>query len=581
MALPRSNFPADFEQSVERPHCLIHENNGQELWLSEHSLNPQKSTSHVLNIQPFAPDFQIEVAGHAAIPVTIAGYQKAQRYRVARWLSDRRYADGNGNTSPVIEFLQHRLCPEIFEDRHFSIIRPLGHKGRGMELDRCIADYNRDGDGLILPHNGEAMTDEQLAALFPESEAIRVALFDVIRLPNIRPVYSERIYQATFGTEKKMITEKTERTEVPKGPLTPEMREILEKYGKIVYERIAPDADRVLICFKHFHGFQGDHILHWLNDRKDSGILRSHQSGITAAHEDIMKTVDIDKVIFYEESATRSFEKGTDEEKEARRKMATALTILSDKKIRMELCTRLSQALHISADFIQRVLFGFDHPENSIVRFCMTSDRMHQLHGDGRVERWQELLERYDTLDEQIGSLHQHHGQAGVATDIANLYKQSDEVVMAIPQKGMVAEISTSLTTGAIGLMTYGGAHFKNGNTTEDSIINETFENYFPYLLHTQIVVVEENHYKMVLDTYEDLHEQIRDADPATQSNYVLQENIRGLSASAQQIVSEYCTATDQSRQFLWANLQKCIRGIHALSQILLKRMTTPTATID
>ncbi len=187
MPTSKPAFPAGIGESIHSPHCLLKgEQYGDELWIAEPTLDPHASNDHLLQVTPYKSDYQIHLNGHTAVPVTITGYRKSQRWWIQQLL--REWSDDHGYRPWLVEQAQRRWCPGIFDANHFFTDRAIGPGGRSIELERDRSDWIRDGHGLLLPRiEADAMSDVELAEMFPESKLLRAQMFDLVRIPHMKP----------------------------------------------------------------------------------------------------------------------------------------------------------------------------------------------------------------------------------------------------------------------------------------------------------------------------------------------------------------------------------------------------------
>ncbi len=187
MPTSKTAFPAEIGECIHSPHCLLKgEQYGDELWIAEPTLDPHPSNDHLLQVTPYKSDYQIDLNGHTAVPVTITGYRKSQRWWIQQLLSE--WSDDHGYRPWLVEQAQRRWCPGIFDANHFFTDRAIGPGGRSIELERDRSDWIRDGHGLLLPRiEADAMSDVELAEMFPESKLLRAQMFDLVRIPHMKP----------------------------------------------------------------------------------------------------------------------------------------------------------------------------------------------------------------------------------------------------------------------------------------------------------------------------------------------------------------------------------------------------------
>lgn len=541
-SVPQPSFPEETASFVPEGK-MLRERTGQELWVSDGTLHGGGFTK-LLSFQPQFNGLALELCdapGIRAVPVRVASYQRDSRSGLAKVLK--------------------------IGEQH--VTRSIGSRELdtpGTYVDVQVTSGGESADGLLCYQQAPGLpVASVLLRLYPGADVRTLTRALFLKLPSGEPTYTRvmpPLGRSHHQAIKETIMDRRDSLGTTEGLLTPDIRNMLEACGDIVYESDARGTDRLVVAFRHIHGFSGDAFRFSTHDPAHAELFLAHQRSIEQAALAIINHAGPHKTRCVLESFHANYaDWHTDAFAIAR--FAMWRSSIDSRTLAASLADILRQhAIDYREEDVAALASVIDDscaPSFPILGAYREAEALDRVHGDGRP-----AMEDRHTLSEAARNRMRMYAarsddQVGVASDMAKFRHEEAVHLMEEPQERIVTELAAHLRSGEICLLPYGAGHLHFGTHLQRAIDEKkSLERYLSWLPKTQVVVVEERHMAALDDAYGMESEAIRRLDRTTAHNVsLLRADI--METTMQMIHCLYDCMSGDSRDVIDASYQQTL----------------------
>lgn len=380
----------------------------------------------------------------------------------------------------------------LFEDTRGTLRKLLTKVPAGLQEFNMPVGYPKTGQtyfqpgpsergALFLPREGERELPHEAIALRGQQLG-QARLVEMARKTHywLQRLYTGTRIQRSEGGDANTFSPWLQEK-------FPELCTVLKAYGERVFEAGPSDADRVLVCFKHFHGSVTS-VDEFDSIRK--GIAESfvqHQHDLTNAVTEIIRREGFDRVRVFLESFPARVDSDYLE-----RPFVQQLNNAARSHPLQQCLDVLKQGMDLDDPATAReiILANFIGVSDRILAVCEEAQRTDILFGDGRVER-DAIRERQKAESEHaFEQLLPYIGEMGVAGGMGDVDRVASDRIYHEQHRYLTTKVASELKKHQIGLLIYGAAHFASGMTKDDAFVRH-FEEYLAFLPRTHLVVLE------------------------------------------------------------------------------------------